>query len=186
MAPKIKITKENIINAAFDLTRKNGATTINARTLATYLNCSTQPIFSNFATMDDLRIAVLQRADELYSQYLAREIAEQKFPPYKATGIAYIRFAKDEKELFKLLFMRDRTDENTIVTSQSDSLVKKVLHESTGLNGSEALLFHLKMWMCVHGIATMVATGYFELDWDTISNLISDVYKGAKLQYETE
>ena len=38
-------------------------------------------------------------------------MTDGKYPPYKASGIAYIQFAKEEKELFKLLFMRDRTGE---------------------------------------------------------------------------
>ena len=58
MPPKVKVTKEDIINAAVDIVRSSGAQSINARTVAATLNCSTQPIFSNFATMDQLRFAV--------------------------------------------------------------------------------------------------------------------------------
>jgi len=100
MPPKIKVTKDEIINNAIEIVRKDGEQSINARTIATQLNCSTQPIFSNFATMDDLRLAVTQKADELYQSYIQREIASEQFPSYKASGMAYIRFAKEEKELF--------------------------------------------------------------------------------------
>jgi len=62
MPPKIKVTKDEIINNAIEIVRKDGEQSINARTIATQLNCSTQPIFSNFATMDDLRLAVTQKA----------------------------------------------------------------------------------------------------------------------------
>ena len=50
MPPKVKITKEDIINAAVSLVRENGADALNARTVASLLGCSTQPVFSNFAT----------------------------------------------------------------------------------------------------------------------------------------
>ena len=63
MPPKVKITKEEIINTAVNIVRNSGAPAINARTIAAILNCSTQPIFSNFATMDELRLAVLEKAD---------------------------------------------------------------------------------------------------------------------------
>ncbi len=113
MPPSVKVTKEEIINATVDIVRKNGAQAINARTVAAVLNCSTQPIFSNFETMDELRFAVMEKADKIYNEYLSREIESEKFPAYKASGMAYIRFAKEEKELFKLLFMRDRSNEES-------------------------------------------------------------------------
>ena len=65
MPPKVKVTKEDIINVTVDIVRKCGADVINARTVASVLNCSTQPIFSNFPTMDALRYAVLLQADAL-------------------------------------------------------------------------------------------------------------------------
>ena len=51
MPPKIKITKEEIIKTALELVRTSGEQSINARTVAGALNCSTQPIFSNFSSM---------------------------------------------------------------------------------------------------------------------------------------
>ena len=70
MPPKVKVTKEEIINASIQLVRTAGVQSLNARTVASLLNCSTQPIFSNFSTMDDLHIAVIQRADDLYNTYI--------------------------------------------------------------------------------------------------------------------
>ena len=103
MPPKVKVTKEDIINAAVNIVRSSGAQAINARTIASVLNCSTQPVFSNFATMDELCLAVVERADILCQEYMQREVESGEFPAYKANGMAYIRYAKEEKELFKLL-----------------------------------------------------------------------------------
>jgi len=186
MPPKIKVTKDEIINNAIEIVRKDGEQSINARTIATQLNCSTQPIFSNFATMDDLRLAVTQKADELYQSYIQREIASEQFPPYKASGMAYIRFAKEEKELFKLLYMRDRTAEGFIENSAFGELMDSVIKPSIGLDGQEASLFHLEMWAYVHGIATMFATGYLDLDWELVSKMLTDAYKGLRKQYGME
>ena len=101
MPPKVKVTKEDIINAAVDFVRNSGAQAMNARTIASALNCSTQPVFSNFASMDELRLAVVERADKLCQEYLRREVESGEFPAYKANGMAYIRFAKEEKELLE-------------------------------------------------------------------------------------
>ena len=55
MPPRVKITRDDIINTAVGIVRTSGAQAINARAVASILNCSTQPIFSNFATIDELR-----------------------------------------------------------------------------------------------------------------------------------
>lgn len=182
MPPKVKVSKEEVLNTAISIVREHGAYALNARLIASKLSCSTQPIFSNFESMDDLRFAVLQYADSLYNKYTEQEMASKKYPPYKATGMAYIRFAKEEKELFKLLFMRDRSDEKEPITFSKS--ISDIVESTTGFDSLKAKLFHLEMWVCVHGIATMTATGYLELDEELISDIISDAYNGMRKHYE--
>ena len=186
MPPKVKITKEDIVQAAVNIIRQSGPTAINARTLASALNCSTQPIFSNFATMEDLHLAVVEKADEICTNFIETELKKVEFPPYKASGMAYIRFAKEEKELFKLLYMRDRRTEtfaeNRVLTDQMEALVQQY----TGLEGDDIALFHLEMWTCVHGIAVMFATSYLDLDWELVSTTITDIYQGLRHRYGME
>ena len=55
MPPKIRITKEDIVNTAIQLIKANGENALNARAIASALKCSTQPIFSNFTTIEDLQ-----------------------------------------------------------------------------------------------------------------------------------
>ena len=184
MPPKVKITKEEIVRTAVDLVRKGEA--INARTLAATLNCSTQPIFSNFATMEELRQAVTQKAEALYLEYMQQETESGAYPAYKASGMAYIRFAKEEKELFKLLYMRDRRNTPDKWGDEHFSSMASFVQSYTGLNEADAALFHLEMWAYVHGIATMFATGFLDLDWDLVSQMMTDAYLGLKKRYETE
>ena len=183
MPPKVKVTKEEIIDTAVDIVRQNGAQAINARTIAAILNCSTQPIFSNFATMDELRLAVTKKADLLCQEYMRREAERGEFPLYKASGMAYIRFAKEEKELFKLLYMRDRSGASTADESGVTDAMESIIHRNTGLEGDDAKLFHLEMWAYVHGIATMFATGYLNLDWELVSKMLTDSYQGLRIQH---
>ena len=186
MPPKVKVTKEDIVNAAVTIVRKSGAGAVNARTIAAALECSTQPVFSNFTSMEDLRLAVVQKADELCSEYVRREVESGQFPVYKASGMAYIRFAKEEKELFKLLYMRDRTNETFPHPSELSDRMEVVVHRNTGLDGETAKLFHLEMWAFVHGIASMVATGFVELEWELVSRMLTDAYQGMRKQYGME
>ena len=186
MPPKVKITKEDIIDAAVDIVRDSGAQSINARMIASVLKCSTQPVFSNFATMEELRFAVVEKADKLCQEYMQREVESGEFPAYKANGMAYIRFAKEEKELFKLLYMRDRSSESIPEGSELTDKMESIVHNNTGLSGADVKLFHLEMWAYVHGIATMFATGFFDLDWELVSRMLTDSYQGLRKQYGME
>lgn len=184
MPPIIRITKENIVRTAVEIVRNDGAGALNARSLAAKLNCSTQPVFSNFATMEDLKKAVIDAANDVYRGFTEREVASGRYPEYKASGMAYIRFAKEEKELFKLLFMRDRSDENEAEKSGFAADISKMVQSSTGFSYDKARLFHLEMWAYVHGIAVMMATDYLELDFELISEMLTDAYRGIRKRYE--
>jgi len=186
MPPKVKVTKDEIINAAVEIVRSSGAQSINARQIAAALNCSTQPVYSNFATMDELRNAVVQRADEISQEYIRREIAGGRYPEYKASGMAYIRFAKEEKELFKLLYMRDRSGEDIPETTEIGDKMESIVNKNTGLDATVVRLFHFEMWAYVHGIAVMLATGFVDLDWELVSKMLTDSYQGLRKQYGLE
>ena len=179
MPPTPKFTKDEILNTAFKLVKRSGYSALNARDLAKTLGTSTRPIFTAFENMEELKKEILLKACTLFEQYKENEISSKKYPPYKATGMAYIRFAKEEKNLFKLLFMRDRRNETDIEEiSISDEI--SYINQALSLPTEAATQFHIKMWIWVHGIATMLATGYMDMDFKTISDMITDVYNGLK------
>lgn len=184
MPPKVKIEKEEIIRAAIRIVRENGAGALNARALAKRLCCSTQPIYSNFATMKELQDAVIKEAKRIYQQRVDDAMAKAGDLQYRASGLAYIRFAAEEKELFKLLFMRDRTGEE--IPDETDELsgLLSLVSQKAGIGMDEAMLFHLEMWIYVHGIAAMSATGYLNLDDETVSRVMSDAFFGLLARYQ--
>ena len=185
MPPKVKITKDDIINTAIELTRANGAQAINARAIAAALNCSTQPIFSNFATMDDLQEAVKSAAYDRYLGFLKREVESGEYPPYKSFGMAYIRFAEEEKELFRLLFMCDRRGQELTSAPDFDASVHMIM-KANGISKERAERMHLEMWVSVHGIATLLVTSFLSLDRELISQMLTDIYQGIRTRYISE
>ncbi|MBQ8532953.1 MAG: TetR/AcrR family transcriptional regulator [Clostridia bacterium] len=180
MPPKIKVTKENILSAAVELVRECGAEALNARALAKKLGSSTQPIFSNYTSMEELKQEVIKSAEGIYKNYLNADMEKGEYPPYKASGMSYIRFAGEQQELFKLLFMRDRTDEQIPDSFDGINPIIEIIQRNTGLDRKAAELLHLEMWSCVHGIAVMTATGFLKLDTVTVSQMLTDIYSGLK------
>ena len=183
MPPKFKFTKDEIINAALEVTRTQGKSGLTARALAAELGCSVKPIFGLFKNMEEVQQEVGTAAYELYQKYLLEDMTIGEYPPYKASGMAYTRFAKDEKELFKLLFMRDRSGETIEENREEIRPLIELIKQNLGISEDEAYLFHLEMWLYVHGIATMIATSYLDWDNEFISKVITDAYMGLKYRY---
>ena len=180
MPPKFKFTRDEITNAALNVTRKNGISGLTARALAAELGCSVKPIFGLFKNMEEVGQEVFIASDLLHQNYLREDMAKGKYSPYKASGMAYIRFAKEERELFKLLFMRDRSREKIEENKEEIRPLMQLIQQNLGISEDEAYLFHLEMWLYVHGIATMIATSYLDWDDEFISRVLTDAYMGLK------
>lgn len=185
MPPKVKVTKKEIVAGALALVRERGEQAINARGIAAALGCSTQPVYSNFATMEALQQAVVEGAYEIYLGFIRREIEAGQYPRYKSFGMAYVRFAEEEKELFKLLFMCDRRGQTPASPPDFEASVEMIM-QANGIARDKAELMHLEMWSCVHGIGTMLATSFLSLDWELISDMLSDIYLGLRTKYLSE
>ena len=183
MPPKTRITRTAVEEAAVALVRRCGVEGLNARALAGALGCSTQPVFSRFSSMEEVRAAVIRRADECYNAMVETELGRARYPAYKASGMAYITFAREEKELFKLLFMRSRSGEEREKDEGDIVPIIEMIRKNTGLKDAEARLFHLEMWAFVHGLAVMAATDYCMLDRDLISRMVTDIYQGIKSRF---
>ena len=177
-------TKDNIIDASLEIMRREGPDGITARAVAEKLHTSTKPIFSLFSSMDEVKSETLERAYSIYLKAIEDAMKKGKYPPYKASGMAYIAFAGKEKELFKVLFMRDRTGETTETKDEDIAPLINLIMKNVGLTEEEARFFHLEMWITVHGIASMIATSYLPLDEETVSMILSDSYLGLRLRYE--
>lgn len=185
MPRKFMFTRDEIIAAALKLVRNGGISALTARALGTELGTSSRPVFGLFKNMEEVQQEVLKAAKNLYQSYLEEDMKKGIYPPYKASGMAYIRFAREERELFKLLFMRDRSQEDKEENREEIRPLLELIQQSLGISEDDAYLFHIEMWIYVHGIATMLATSYLEWDEMFISRVITDGFEGMKARYES-
>lgn len=183
MPPKVLFTREEVIRAAVEVTRRSGFAGLTARALAAELGCSPKPIFGLFKNMEEVQREVLLAADRLYTAYIESNMQKGKYPPYKASGMAYIRFAGEERELFKLLYMRDRSGEAIGEDRTSILPLLELIEKNLGVDEDTAYRFHMEMWIYVHGIATMIATGFLRWDDAWIDKILTDAYTGLKYSY---
>ncbi len=183
MPPKFKFTKEEIIENALQLVRESGKEALTARALAVRLGTSPKPIFGSFSGMEEVQNAVKEAANALYLSYLQKEMESGIYPPYKASGMAYIRFAKEEKELFRFLFMGEREVGEMAILSSDWQMAVAMIEKNLGLDHEKATLYQMEMWSFVHGIATMYATNYLRPELDLVSEMLTDVFQGLRHRF---
>lgn len=184
MPAKKQITKEYILDAALAIVRESGMEGLNMRNLAGRCGCSTQPLYLSFSGVEEIKAELNKRILTIFNDFIREEIDSGRFPEYKAIGMGYIDFARQERELFKYLFMRDRTKVGCIGEDSFDRDVM-VIMKNYGLYEDAARRLHAEMWVFVHGIATMYATGYLDWDWETVSVMLTDVYTGVSSRIQT-
>lgn len=177
MPPVKKFQREDIVLAAYNIVKSEGIEGVNARRIAKELGCSVQPIFHNFASMELLYHEVYKKIYQKYQEYLMSSVSKEQ--PYKQMGLAYIRFAKDYPEFFKLIFMQ-KTNLNAEAFVISDAIGKDVIEVGrtlTGLSYEDQKKFHVKVWIFTHGIACLVATNTVTFTEEEIERLLTDTVR---------
>ena len=113
MPPKPKYTKEEIVNAAYELTREKGIDAVVAREVGKRLNTSSSPIFTLWNSMDELREEVRKLAKQKYQAYIA-DIFDYS-PSFKEFGMRWVGFAAEEPNLYRLLFLSQGNEHSPYV-----------------------------------------------------------------------
>lgn len=160
MAPKNKFTKEEMVEAAMRVVRVKGIAGLTAKTLADELGTSTQPVFTAFGSMEGVRQEVYAAAVRVYDSYTNAGLREKI--PFFGVGMQYIRFAREEPELYRFLFLtRTQDQEYSAVTSMRhlQELVRPTLVDIYHITTAEADLYFRDLWFVVHSLSTMIVTG---------------------------
>ena len=188
MPPKVKITKEMVLNAAFEITRADGIEAINAKNVAAYLKCSTQPVMYNFATIEELKRTVYAKADQYHSDYLMRIKKPQKGAAL-GIGMNYIRFAIEEPHLFRFLFQSDYFNGSTLLELIDAEELTPVLSAMQGVLGigmEQTKQVFLTVFLFAHGYASIIANNSLKYDEETINSQLQQAYRGAILAAQEE
>lgn len=158
MAPTMRYNRDSVINAAYELIRREGPSAFNARAVAHEMGSSTQPIFRLFSGMEELQNAVIEKALNSWKERMATRLAKSSFP-YLTIGMNYLIYSRDEPELFKLLFMRDRVSDGSC-TDYNLNWGIPLIESSTGLDVETAQKLYQSNWLFCHGLAVGMATKY--------------------------
>lgn len=190
MPPKAKITKDMILNTVLELTRETGFETVNARSIAGKLQCSTRPIFTCYENMEELKKEFLTFAYKYYEQYVADYRDSANVNSYLILPLSYIEFAKKETHLFKLLFINDmdlEMSEAKDFYKETDNEQKaKLFSEAIGISLEKAKVIFLDLFLYTHGIAVLTATKKLALDRSSAEKMLINILSAFMRQEKPE
>lgn len=159
-----KVSKDKIIDAAIEVLRDGGFSAINARSVARRLGCSTQPIYLSFQSMEELKAALTERAIEMHTRRVRDSLRahEGNDSRYSSYGMGFVRFAAEEKQLFRWLYLEGRQPG----PYQNDVLLPEVIDvivEEFGYSEDVARRFHQDMIYFSYGLAILANTDHLRL-----------------------
>ena len=176
MAPKNKFTKEEMVEAALRVVREKGLDGLTAKTMAGALGTSTQPVFTGFGSMDGVRKAVYDAAVRVYDRYTNAGLQEEI--PFLGVGMQYIRFAREEPQLYRLLFLTRTQEQGCSAMKSMQHLqdhVRPVLMNIYHISAGEADLYFRDLWLVVHSLATLIVTGDCPYSDEEIGRILTGV-----------
>lgn len=179
MPPTVRFTRDAVLHAACQLMRREGMEALNARAIAKELGGSTQPIFRLFTNMEDLHRELILYVARQFQAHAEADMA-QSDSPYIQLCTTYLLYGRDEPELFKLLFMRDRVSEGQYSGQTNFDLVFNIIKKETPLDDETALRFFERTWLFVHGLAVCIATKYIPCqDERYLISMVKEAYNAA-------
>ena len=189
MPPKAKITKEMILNTALDITRETGFEAVNARSIAHRLQCSTRPIFTCYKNMNELKTEFLDFAFDFYDSYVDDYSRRSKVSSCLVLPLSYVEFARQETNLFKLLFI----DDMELDMSKAEDFYKelgnekkaKAFSDELGIELERAKAIFLDLFLYTHGIAVLTAAGKILLDSRDIEKMVANLLSALTRQEKT-
>lgn len=186
--PKAKITREMVVDAAFEVTRIMGSENVNARTVSEKLGCSTQPVMYHFARIEEMKRAVYEKADRFHTEYLMN-ITDPQEGVMLGIGLNYIRFAIREPNLFRFLFQSGFAVENSLLDMIDSEELVPVLSAMRGameMDMEQTKEVFLTIALFAHGYASIIANNSLEYDEKVVAKHLEQAYRGAVLAVQNE
>ena len=111
MGRKVRITREMILQAAYEILDESGIGAVGIKAIAARLGCSTQPVSWVFGSMKELKKELFRYANERAFAALPEQMAgKNAIDAFFASGVHYISIACDHPNVFRFISVDDPMD----------------------------------------------------------------------------
>ena len=154
--PKQRITKEMVVDAAFEIAREGGMERVMVKGIAERLGCSVQPIYSYCENMDGLRRDVAARVSDFVRGYAADRMDPGDL--FRSTGRAYVELAREEPHLFRIFVLHERegvASLGDLYRLEANPDMAGRIAKELGMDEARARRLHLNMLIYTIGLGTV-------------------------------
>jgi len=193
MSPRsTQFSREDIIEAAFQLVREQGWTGFSVPAVAKAIKSSTMPIYSQFANVRELEDTICMKALELLKERL---LVDRTGDAWIDQGISYVRFAEEEKYLFRCLWDGRNVELCKEMGKELNEFISRALADYplfAGLDELELKMIRLSRMMFAQKLAYWLNTnrnylkdkGIADTE-DFIRKASRAIYDGFRLQFNS-
>lgn len=157
MPPKLKVSREEIIEKALEIVEESGIEAVTARELGRRMGISSRPLYSHFESVEQLKDEIFRRIFEEYRKCITSKADGGN--TFLDIGLNYIKFAAQRKEFYRVMhYYSGRHSFDTEMSDFDDSLVNRIRTESpfSELDHDEMKDIYYKMGIFSHGLADMM------------------------------
>ncbi|MFO7713592.1 TetR/AcrR family transcriptional regulator [Desulfosarcina sp.] len=162
MPPKQRFSPQDVIEAAFQVVRKQGWEGFSARTIANELNSSTRPIYDYFNSMENIEAEVVKKILSYYVHFLSQERTGDK---WLDQALGYVLFASTEKHLFRCINDEKHTPSQRQFAQHHWVELGEALSEDERFKNISAESKHkvrAARWIMIHGLSHLISNGWFK------------------------
>ena len=152
MPKPVQFTRESIINACIEIIRTKGSEGLSSRSICRKTGCSVAPLFRTFKNMEELIANVRIEVDRIFSEYMSGILDYS--PAFKEFGMRLVRFAKEDQNLFYMLFMERRTIGDEWIPKKVQECLDGI-EDSFGISSEQAEFLFSQMWTYACGLAIL-------------------------------
>lgn len=184
MPPKITTSREMIIEAGYSIADEEGIGQVNCRAIAKKLGCSTQPVFSRFPNMDELKEEIFNYACDKLEKSIAERLEGSKEHILLEISVSTLAdLARDHSNLYKLIYLSDFRSEKTFLEErekyQTNKLIIKELTTGYGIDAQKVEEIFERIRLLAHGICTVIATTTMNYSNEQVIKIINDSLNDA-------
>lgn len=161
MPRKPKFTKEEVLNSAFDVARKQGIEAVTAASVAANMGYTGSSLFTHFESMDEIKQEVHAMARGKAIDFF--EESTDYFPAFKEFGMRWIRFAKNEPNLYRMIFAGNPFTPTEDVFDEFIGVLEPIcreVEETFGISSDNAKKLMISCVTQANGIALAIINGF--------------------------
>ncbi len=169
-----RFSKDDIVAAGLRIVRTSGFEAVSARALGKELGTSSSPMFTMFKDMNEVMDAIRTAAEKTFTARMNG--VTDYFPAFKEFGLRLVAFAKEDPNVFQMLFLgKDARPEI------AESIARECLcsvEQGYGMTSEQAEMLFRQMWPVACGIAALCVKHPENFPEEEVSKTLSYHFSG--------